>query len=454
MKKTILALLLLSLILSACSMPRLVKVDNQGDPTATPVFEEPAVIEEPAQQIALPTDEPLIEEDESQQFEEDLQPLFFEDFDQDDGTWNTGSWDNDTGYDEIKDGEYLMTITTNNYMLWSQIFEVDKASVFLQADLRLISGNEENGAGFVCRYQDEDNFYFMYIGNDGYYSIDKYVNGIYENLSSGMAYEGYISSDYNRLEGECNSNFLGLWVNGGLLDYVEESDLTDGGVGLFARSFDEANITIGFDNFAVFDAETYTQDQSYIGDDFMDRLLFFDDFESSENEVWDLGEYNELDFSIVDGWLTYAFKMPSYVSWDVTGMIDQQNVLMEAYFANDAEATENLQGFVCRYQDSENFYFITFGNDSYILIGKYFNGERIVLTEGYDESGIIQADFNLAQVTCQNERFSLFVNNEVVAEVEDANPMLISGDVGFFVGSYDDPSVKLSMDDFVVLWID
>ena len=454
MKKTILALLLLSLILSACSMPRLVKVDNQGDPTATPVFEEPAVIEEPAQQIALPTDEPLIEEDESQQFEEDLQPLFFEDFDQDDGTWNTGSWDNDTGYDEIKDGEYLMTITTDNYMLWSQIFEVDKASVFLQADLRLISGNEENGAGFVCRYQDEDNFYFMYIGNDGYYSIDKYVSGIYENLSSGMAYEGYISSDYNRLEGECNSNFLGLWVNGGLLDYVEESDLTEGGVGLFARSFDEANITIGFDNFAVFDAETYTQDQSYIGDDFMDRLLFFDDFESNENEVWDLGEYNELDFSIVDGWLTYAFKMPSYVSWDVTGMIDQQNVLMEAYFANDAEATENLQGFVCRYQDSENFYFITFGNDSYILIGKYFNGERIVLTEGYDESGIIQADFNLAQVTCQNERFSLFVNNEVVAEVEDANPMLISGDVGFFVGSYDDPSVKLSMDDFVVLWID
>ena len=454
MKKTILALLLLSLILSACSMPRLVKVDNQGDPTATPVFEEPAVIEEPAQQIALPTDEPLIEEDESQQFEEDLQPLFFEDFDQDDGTWNTGSWDNDTGYDEIKDGEYLMTITTDNYMLWSQIFEVDKASVFLQADLRLISGNEENGAGFVCRYQDEDNFYFMYIGNDGYYSIDKYVGGIYENLSSGMAYEGYISSDYNRLEGECNSNFLGLWVNGGLLDYVEESDLTEGGVGLFARSFDEANITIGFDNFAVFDAETYTQDQSYIGDDFMDRLLFFDDFESNENEVWDLGEYNELDFSIVDGWLTYAFKMPSYVSWDVTGMIDQQNVLMEAYFANDAEATENLQGFVCRYQDSENFYFITFGNDSYILIGKYFNGERIVLTEGYDESGIIQADFNLAQVTCQNERFSLFVNNEVVAEVEDANPMLISGDVGFFVGSYDDPSVKLSMDDFVVLWID
>ena len=454
MKKTILALLLLSLILSACSMPRLVKVDNQGDPTATPVFEEPAVIEEPAQQIALPTDEPLIEEDESQQFEEDLQPLFFEDFDQDDGTWNTGSWDNDTGYDEIKDGEYLMTITTDNYMLWSQIFEVDKASVFLQADLRLISGNEENGAGFVCRYQDEDNFYFMYIGNDGYYSIDKYVGGIYENLSSGMAYEGYISSDYNRLEGECNSNFLGLWVNGGLLDYVEESDLTEGGVGLFARSFDEANITIGFDNFAVFDAETYTQDQSYIGDDFMDRLLFFDDFESNENEVWDLGEYNELDFSIVDGWLTYAFKMPSYVSWDVTGMIDQQNVLMEAYFANDAEATENLQGFVCRYQDSENFYFITFGNDSYILIGKYFNGERIVLTEGYDESGIIQADFNLAQVTCQNERFSLFVNNEVVAEVEDANPMLISGDVGFFVGSYDDPSVKLSMDDFVVSWID
>lgn len=454
MKKTILVLLLLTFGLSACSMPRLVKVDNQGDPTATLLVDEPGEIEEPSQEITLPTDLPLIGEDEIQQFEEDTQPIFFEDFDQDDGAWQTGSWDDNTGYDEINDGEYLMTVSTENYMLWSQVFEMETANVVLQADLYRVSGNEENGAGFVCRYQDQDNFYFMYIGNDGYYSIDKYVSGVYENLSSGMAAEGYISSDYNRLEAECSGNFLGLWVNGGLLDYVEDSDLTDGGVGLFSRSFDEADITIGFDNFAVFDAETYSWNQNYIGDDFMDRLLFFDDFESNESEVWDLDVYNELDFSIVDGWLSYAFKVPNYVTWDVTGMIDQQNVLMEAYFANDAVTTENLQGFVCRYQDAQNFYFITFGNDGYILIGKYLNGERIVLTEGFDESGIIEADFNLAQVTCQNEFFSLFINNELVAEVEDASPMLQSGDVGFFVGSYDDPSVEVSMDDFVVLWID
>jgi len=454
MKKTILVLLLLTFVLSACSMPRLVKVDNQGDPTATLIVDEPEDIEEPTQQIALPTDEPLIEEDEFQQFGENSQPIFFEDFSQDDGSWNAGYWDDNTGYDEIKDGEYLMTVTSDNYMLWSQIFEMETANVVLQADLYRVSGSEENGAGFVCRYQNEDNFYFMYIGNDGYYSIDKYVGGIYENLGSGMADEGYISSDYNRLEAECSGNFLGLWVNGGLLDYIEDSDLTDGGVGLYTRSFDEANITIGFDNFAVYDAETYLWNQSNIGEDFMDRLLFFDDFESSESEVWDLGEYNELDFSIVDGWLTYAFKTPSYVTWDVTGMIDQQNVLMEAYFANDAVTTENLQGFVCRYQDSQNFYFVTFGNDGYILIGKYLNGERLVLIEEYDESGIIDADFNLAQVTCQNELFSLFVNNELVAEVEDPSPVLKSGDVGFFVGSYDDPTVVVSMDDFVVLVLD
>lgn len=454
MKKTILALLLLTFGLSACSMPRLVKVDQQGDPTATMVVEGPEEIEEPTQQIALPTDEPLIGEDGGQLVEEDSKPIFFEDFSQDDGSWDIGYWDNDTGHDEIRDGEYLMTVSTDNYMLWSQIFEVDTANVVLQADLYRVSGGEENGAGFVCRYLDEDNFYFMYIGNDGYYSIDKYVDGVYENLGSGMADDGYISSDYNRLEAECSGNYLGLWVNGGLLDYIEDSDLADGGVGLFTRSFDEANITIGFDNFAVYDADTYLWNQNNIGDDFMDRLLFFDDFESSESDVWDLDVYQELDLSIVNGWLTYAFKIPSYVTWDVTGMVNQQNVLMEAYFSNDAVTTENLQGFVCRYQDNQNFYFVTFGNDGYVLIGKYLNGERIVLTEGFDESGMIDADFNLVQVTCQNELFSLFVNNELVAEVEDPQPMLKNGDVGFFVGSYDDPKVELSMDDFVVLWIE
>lgn len=455
MKKTILALLLLTFGLSACSMPRLVKVDQQGDPTATMVVEAPEEIEEPTQQIALPTDEPFFDGDEIQQYDEDTEPLFFEDFDQDDGSWNSGYWDSNTGYDEIKDGEYLMTITTENYMLWSQIQEVDTADVILEADLRLVSGSEENGAGFVCRFQDEDNFYMMFIGNDGYYSIEKYVDGIYANLKNGMAEEGYISSDYNHLEGECSGNSLGLWVNGGLLAYIEDSDLTEGGVGLYTRSFDEANITIGFDNFGVFDANSYYPwNQSFIGDDFLDRLLFYDDFESSESDVWDLDVYQELDLSIVNGWLTYAFKIPSYVTWDVTGMVNQQNVLMEAYFSNDAVTVENLQGFVCRYQDNQNFYFITFGNDGYVLIGKYLNGERIVLTEGFDESGMIDADFNLVQVTCQNELFSLFVNNELVAEVEDPQPMLKNGDVGFFVGSYDDPKVELSMDDFVVLWIE
>ena len=57
--------------------------------------------------------------------------------------------------------------------------------------------------GLCCRYTDVDNFYFLFIGNDGWYSIDKYVDDKYENLLSGQAPDGIIDPVANKIKALC-----------------------------------------------------------------------------------------------------------------------------------------------------------------------------------------------------------------------------------------------------------
>ena len=148
--------------------------------------------------------------------------------------------------------------------------------------------------------------------------------------------------------------------------------------------------------------------------------------------------------------LSYTLKQANWESWDVTGQVNADDVKMEAYFSNDADQTENIQGFICRYQDDNNFYRITFGNDGYVRIGKRLNGEWIFFVDGYDTSGVIDPDFNWVEASCEGNTLRLWIYGELIAEVTDPDSSFGSGDVGFVVGAFNDPAVVVSIDDFVV----
>ena len=198
MKRIAVVFLVMMLVVTACSMPKLVKVEDTPDPTATTVFVVPEpTIAVPEPTIAAP--EPTIMAPKPTQ--EDTKPttspesdsldlgqvFWMESFSSDDGTWNTGVWPDEAGQDVIVDGEYRMTVNEDSYMIWSETFDAGTPDVTLEVEARLVAGSDENGQGFVCRYTDQDNFYFLFIGNDGWYSIDKYVNNVYENLASDFA---------------------------------------------------------------------------------------------------------------------------------------------------------------------------------------------------------------------------------------------------------------------------
>lgn len=218
MKKVALVLFLITFILVSCSSPKLVKVEETQEATS---------------QSGV---------------------LISESFSSDDGTWNTGVWPDNAGEDEITDGEYRMTVYDTSYMIWSKTFDFYTNDLSLEVDARLQSGTNDNGQGFICRYRDMDNFYLLHIGNDGWYSIDKYVNNEYENLLSGWAPDGVIDPVANKISALCVGDTLSLTVNDHLLGSVQDGSHPYGEVGLLTRSYDTGNITIAFDNFTVYDA--------------------------------------------------------------------------------------------------------------------------------------------------------------------------------------------------------
>jgi hypothetical protein len=126
--------------------------------------------------------------------------------------------------------------------------------VSIEVDATKVSGADDNYFGILCRYQDDQNYYYFLVSSNGYYVIGKYKNGQYIALIK----DGWLYSDYihqgettNRLRADCIGNTLALYINDSRLSEVDDSDFGLGDIGLTAASLNTAGTEILFDNFVA-----------------------------------------------------------------------------------------------------------------------------------------------------------------------------------------------------------
>lgn len=124
----------------------------------------------------------------------------------------------------------------------------------IEVDASKIAGPDDNDFGVICRYQDENNFYFFEISSDGYYSIGKFKDnrliliGMEQMQTSDHIRQGETT---NRIRAACIGSSLSLSVNGHHLAEVEDADFPRGDVGLIAGTFETPGADLLFDNFKV-----------------------------------------------------------------------------------------------------------------------------------------------------------------------------------------------------------
>jgi hypothetical protein len=113
---------------------------------------------------------------------------------------------------------------------------------------------------------------------------------------------------------------------------------------------------------------------------------------------------------------------------------------------------DDIYGILCRYQDTNNYYFLVISSDGYYGIGKTINGQQTLIgDEKMPPSDAIHQGFstNHLRAECAGDQLSLYVNGVHLSSVSDSN--LPSGDVGLFAGTYSEPGLEIMFSNFSVL---
>jgi len=111
---------------------------------------------------------------------------------------------------------------------------------------------------------------------------------------------------------------------------------------------------------------------------------------------------------------------------------------------------DNLFGLMCRYQNRNNFYLFAISSDGYYTVGKVVNGTYELQNGRPMPSDVINTgeDENLLEAECSGDEMSFFVNGTELARFNDTT--FEEGDIGVFVGTYNESGAEISFQDFIV----
>jgi len=170
--------------------------------------------------------------------------------------WGTGT-DADSSV-EYADNALQMAVYTTNYFIWSTLDDQDYENVHLEVTVLNNDTDSTTAFGIMCNMQPNDNdFYYLAMTPAGEYAIAKAVEGesdLFLTNNDQWAASGLIDTDASsyRVGADCGNGRLTLYVDGRQINSVSDSAYTNGGVGLFTWSGEEAIVTdVSFDDFTI-----------------------------------------------------------------------------------------------------------------------------------------------------------------------------------------------------------
>ncbi len=181
-----------------------------------------------------------------------LSPLPYEDaFDDPTGGWYTEERPEVTI--AYRDGALHILVQVEGYAAWS-VVERRFRDFIVEVDATQVEGPDNNSYGLILRHVDDDHFYRFDISGDGYYNIQKWVDGEPQGLipdwtPSEAIHQGAAT---NHLRVVARGPTMTFYVNGVELAQVEDGDYPEGRIGLVVGTFlDAPGAHIAFDNLRV-----------------------------------------------------------------------------------------------------------------------------------------------------------------------------------------------------------
>jgi len=181
--------------------------------------------------------------------------LFHDDFSDPNSGWEF--YENENGSAGYENGGYRLRVLPTNWMIWDTLPDIFQNDVRIDVDATKMGGPDDNSLGVICRYQDNSNFYYLAISNDGYAAIYRYLQGEFTVISSEdgqwqKVVGIYPGSTPNHIRADCIGNALTLYVNGVQIATAIDDSFMGGQVSLAAGTFGTGGVDILFKNFYVY----------------------------------------------------------------------------------------------------------------------------------------------------------------------------------------------------------
>lgn len=178
--------------------------------------------------------------------------LYREDFADPASGWPQGATpDGVLGYDG---GGYRILLQVPAHSLWATP-GLDLDDVHIEVDAGKLGGPDINRIGLVCRYTDEDHYYFFIISSDGFYAIGKMQPDRLALIGQAeMHFSEHIRTGaaVNHLRADCVGDRLSFYVNGVAVAFGQDADYPRGDIGLLAGSFDDPGVDVIFDDLVIY----------------------------------------------------------------------------------------------------------------------------------------------------------------------------------------------------------
>jgi hypothetical protein len=178
-------------------------------------------------------------------------------------------------------------------------------------------------------------------------------------------------------------------------------------------------------------------------------VLFQDDF-SDTSSGWDRVNVDEGVTDYVDGSYRIFVNTDSTDVWANPGL-NFTDTIIEVEAEKVGGPDDNDFGVICRYEDTNNFYFFILSSDGYYGVGRVVDGVQELLGEAeLMPSDDIQTGnvTNNIKADCVGSTLTLYANGVQLISIEDT--AFTSGDVGLLAGTFDTPGTDIYFDNFVV----
>ncbi len=179
-------------------------------------------------------------------------------------------------------------------------------------------------------------------------------------------------------------------------------------------------------------------------------VLYSDDF-SDTSSGWP--QVDEADFSAAyyEGAYRMVVKSAMWDSWSIPNDNAYTDVMVEVDATKNSGPDDNDFGLICRYQDSQHFYYAVITSDGLYGIAKVTGDSTETLgTDQFGSSNLIKQGFdtNHIRFDCVGDKLALYVNGQAVDQVTDGEYSI--GNAGLIAGTYKNPGADILFDNFKV----